>query len=301
MAKIAIIGSGFVGQATGRGFAKRGHEVVFCDVKKKILVELRKQGYRTCFPDSLAKKDFDVFFISVFTPTIRRQVSFDSLREAAVNLGAGALKRSRKYCLVVARSTILPGTTENLIIPVLQEHSGKMAGRDFGVCFNPEFLREKSAQEDFDHPRLIMVGGLDQRSGETLEDFYASHFSCPIVKRTLLEAEVFKYMHNVANAAKISLVNELSLVCKKMGIDPMELLPFLAVSAQSFWDPSYGVRHIGHFGGSCLPKDAVGLQHWARTKLSLEMPLLSAVIDVNLTMIRSNGGLKSLPEKEAVY
>lgn len=302
MARIAVIGSGFVGQATGKGFSKRGHQVVFCDTSQKTIEALGAQGFKTCFPDSLAGQgSFDIFFISVPTPTVKRRVNLDCVREAVVNLGQGALKRNRKYCLVVPRSTIPPGTTENLIIPMLQEQSNKSAGKDFGVCFNPEFLREATSQKDFDNPRMIMIGELDPRSGDSLESLYAPHFSCPICRRSILAAEFQKLFHNCWNATKISFGNEVGMLCKAAGVDPMDVLPLLAESAEACWNPAYGFRRMGHYGGSCLPKDTVGLDSWAETKLGFQMVLLKAVIEVNKNMIRNNGGFKSLPKREKVY
>ncbi|MDP2909875.1 MAG: hypothetical protein Q8N69_02265 [bacterium] len=302
MARIAIIGSGFVGQATGKGFAKRGHETVFCDINRKIIKKLGGEGFKSCLPFRLEEEgNFDFFFISVPTPTVKGNVNLNFLRKAVVSLGQSALKRSGRYCLVVPRSTIPMGTTENMIIPMLQEHSGKMAGRDFGVCFNPEFLREEFSQNDFDNPRIVMIGELDRKSGDALEELYASHFSCPIYRREIREAELYKLMHNSVNAAKISLGNEMGMLCESAGIEPMRLMPLLAVSAESCWNPLYGFRRMGHYGGSCLPKDTVGLVQWARSHLKMEMILLEAVIEVNKTMIKNNGGLESLPKKEMVY
>jgi UDPglucose 6-dehydrogenase len=301
MAKIAVIGSGFVGQATGKGFALRGHEVVFCDVNRDVVKTLEEQGYDACAPNALTDgRDCDIFFISVPTPTIKGKTDLSYVRSAVTALAQGSLRENKKYCLVVLRSTVVPGTTENLAIPILEEHSGKTAGKDFGVCFNPEYLREASSQEDFDDPCLIMIGKLDKRSGETLKRLYAPHFSCPIHLESFLFAELHKLAHNALNAMTISMGNELGLLCEAVGIDPMDLLPLIAQSAEGRRNPAYGFRRTGHYGGSCLPKDTVALKDWSESR-GFQMPLLEAAIRVNMTMIENNGGFESLPKKEMVY
>lgn len=172
---ILIIGSGVVGQATGKGFHSKGHQVVFHDVNPDVLSRLSQDGYDTS--DDYDMREFDVSMLCVSTPTRNDKIALSYLQNAVTKLGV-KLADVNRYHLVVVRSTLPPGTIEGKIVPALQYYSGKKAGVDFGVCMNPEFLREASAEEDFAHPWLTVIGAHDERSGEELEKV-----SVPVRKR----------------------------------------------------------------------------------------------------------------------
>ena len=281
MAKLAIIGSGVVGQATGKGFIAIGHDVAFCDINPDVLTKLENQGHQVCLPHLLEQeKDIEAFFLAIFTPTVDNEIKLDFLRSAVSNLGAGYLKNNNDYCVVVIRSTVPPGTIEEQLIPILEKHSGKKAGKDFGVCMNPEYLREGSNEEDFKNPWIITIGELDARSGETLEKIYGSR-ECPIVRTSLREVEMQKYVHNIFNACKISFFNEMRMVCEAVNVDADKVFELVAKSAEGSWNQKYGIRNLGPYSGSCLPKDTTAFLSWARKNLAHPMPLLKAVIRVN--------------------
>lgn len=282
MAKIAMIGAGVVGQASGKGFVVSGHEVVFCDVRNDVVEKLRVQGFTACVPEHLHEEggDFDAFLLSVCTPTRDKRICFDYLEVAISNLAVSALAQNQKYCIVVPRSTIPPGTTQQLLIPLLEKYSGKKAGRDFGVCFNPEFLRERCAENDFLHPWIVVIGELDAISGRKLEEIY-NWVGCPIEHTTIAEAEAEKYVHNVFNAVKITYFNEMREALKASGIDADRVFRIVAQSCEGCFNPFYGTKNFGPFDGSCLPKDTQAFLGWAEESLRMDLPLLRTAIEVN--------------------
>ncbi len=240
MTKLAVIGSGIVGQATGKGFLANGYDVVFCDINPDVLVKLENKGHRVCSPPLLEKeKNIEVFFFTVSTPTVNNEIKLDFLKFAVENLGAGYLKNNNDYCLIVIRSTVPPGTIEEQLIPILEKHSGKKAGKDFGVCMNPEYLREGSNEEDFKNPWIVTIGELDAKSGEILEKIYCFP-KCPIAHISLREAEMQKYVHNLFNACKISFFNEMRLICKVAKVSDDRVFELVAKSAEGSWNQKYG-------------------------------------------------------------
>lgn len=290
MAKLAVIGSGTVGQATGKGFIAKGHEVVFCDINPEVLFKLEKEGYTICPPNSLEQEtDVEAFFLAISTPTVDGRIHLNFLKSAVANLGGNVLKKRDKYCIIVVRSTVPPNTTRGLLIPLLEKYSGKKAGEHFGACMNPEYLREKSNEEDFKNPWLITIGELDTRSGEVLERIYGSQ-NCPVIHLPLELAEMQKYVHNLLNACKISFFNEARRVCERSGINADQVFKVVAKSAEASWNPDYGIRDFGPFGGSCLPKDTTAFLAWVKDELGENLPLLKAVIKVNeITKEKYNG------------
>lgn len=179
MKNIAIVGSGVVGEASGRGFISKGNNVTFIDVNPKRVEDLRAQGYNAYLStDAIdAGLDIDINFFSVPTPTVNDHINLDFLRNAVRDF-AKRLAKSDKYQIIVVRSTVLPGTTRSLI-DIIEQESGKKVGEDFGVCMNPEYLREISAYEDFVKPWIVVVGSYDQKSGDALEELY-QNFDAPI-------------------------------------------------------------------------------------------------------------------------
>jgi len=281
---IFIVGSGLVGQATGKGLATKGFKVTFIDVRPAIVNQLRQQGYEAFEASEVKKTDTDIFLLSVPTYSLKPGINgLDFVKEAATSIGSW-LSKTDKYCLVVVRSTVLPGTTEGTIIPILEEYSGKSAGRDFGICASPEYLRERCAEEDFLNPWLVLIGELDKRSGDLLQEVY--HWvNCPIYRVSLKEAEMEKFVHNLFNANKISFFNEMRLACRQMGLDCERVFSLVAQSAEASWNHSYGTKGLGPFGGSCLPKDTAAFLSWAKEQ-GIETPLVDAMLRVNEALVR---------------
>jgi UDPglucose 6-dehydrogenase len=282
--KIAIVGSGVVGRATGKGLAALGHDVIFSDINLLVLERLGKEGFKSCNidnPEKLCADDREVFMVSVLTPTIDEHIDLRFLESSMVSLG-GIIKKKNDYPLVVIRSTTPPGTIEETLIPHLEKFSGKKAGVDFGVAMNPEFLREATAEKDFLEPWLIVVGSDDPRSAEIMEEVYAPlRGKSPIVHMSLKEAEMMKYVHNIYNANKISFFNEMRQIAELKGIDADKVFKTVVQSAEGSWNKEYGIKNKGPFGGSCLPKDTRAFLYWAQYALHKKLPLLHATIRVN--------------------
>lgn len=281
--KIAIVGAGIVGQATGKVLATKGFKVVFIDTNPVVVNGLCGQGYQAFSPEKLNDQDINVFMLAVPTYLPGRKDGLDFVQTASASVGEW-LSKASEYCLVVIRSTVIPGTTERIIIPILEECSGKKAGHDFGVCVNPEYLREHRAEEDFDNPWIIVIGELDKRSGDLLQEVYY-WANCPIHRMSLKEAEMQKFVHNLSNSTKISFFNEMRQVCDAIGVDSNKIFPLIAQSAEALWNPLYGTADLGPFDGRCLPKDTVAFVSWAK-QLGLEATLVDAVIKVNQTLER---------------
>lgn len=289
---IDVIGAGFVGQATGKGFLGKGHAVRFVDVDEKKIQNLRAQQLPAYTPAELLQEPplSHISILTVNTPTRNGKIELGYIRQAAADLGQ-RLKAAENYHLVVVRSTVLPGTTGELT-RIIEEHSGKRAGVDFGVCMNPEFLRERTAEEDFAHPWLVVIGELDARSGDMLAELYAD-FACPIQRLSLEEAELQKYVHNLYNAVKITFFNEMRDVARQAGIDTEKVFPLVAKSAEGMWHPEYGIHDFGAFDGSCLPKDTQAFFAWAKDH-GWESPLLETAIAFNQKLIAHQN---TVPEK----
>jgi UDPglucose 6-dehydrogenase len=276
--KVSIIGSGIVGQATGMGLALDGSEVLFHDIDRKKLKSLEEKGYQTT--DSLieAVTASELVFVAVPTPTVDNKIVLDIVQDCTKNIGK-MLWKTWKYVDIIYRSTIPPGTTRTKLVPALEKYSGLKAGKDFGVCMNPEFLREKTPLEDFLHPSRMVIGEYDERSGNVLTGVY-SQFRGPIIRTTLDCAEMIKYTSNLFLASKISFFNEIYTVCKKLEIDSNIVGQAVAL------DPrigAYGTVGGKPFGGMCLPKDLAAFLEFADS-IGLDLKLLKAVEEVNEEM-----------------
>ena len=277
--KITIIGSGFVGKATGKGFLAHGHDVSFVDINTLLIDSLSKEGLVSCNIGAKCAHDRDIYIISVLTPTIEDHFEYRFIDSALASLGQ-ALKSNTNYPIIVIRSTVLPGTTEERFVKILEQNSGKKLNEGFGIAMNPEFLREVSAEKDFAEPWIIVIGSNDARTSQVLEKLYKP-FEAPIVHMNIKEAEMLKYIHNIYNADKISFFNEMRLVAEKAGVDADKIFHTVVKSAEAFWNPEYGIRNFGPYGGSCLPKDTRAFLNWSNEKFHHKMPLLHAIIKVN--------------------
>lgn len=278
MKRIAIIGSGVVGSATGKGFMAKGHSVIFYDTREETIALLKKQGLDARHADALDANASDAFFLTVSTPTEKGRINLGSLKAAVKNLGK-KLKGRDGYFVVIVRSTVLPETTEKLVIPIVEKTSGKIAGKDFGVAMNPEYLREKHAEDDFEYPWLVTIGALDQKSKEFVQEMFRG-FQCPINHLSLREAETQKYVHNLYNAVKIAFFNEMRMACAHIDIDPDRIFEITAESAEGFWNKKYGIRNFGPFDGMCLPKDTQAFSGWSK-KFKIKMDILDGAIRSN--------------------
>jgi len=292
--RISIVGSGYVGLVTGMGFVKLGNEVIFIDIdEKKVgminnaqppiyekgLEELMKKfkgkyyatrDYREAIINS------DVTFIAVGTPS-REDGSIDlKYVESAAKAIGEALKEKDSYHVIVVKSTVLPGTTEGVVKPLIEEHSCKRAFKDFGLAMNPEFLREGVALKDFLNPDRVVIGVQDKRTKGVLEKLYEP-INAPKLFTDIKTAEMIKYASNAFLATKISFANEIGNICKKLGIDSWKV--FEGVGLDHRISPHFFRTGIG-WGGSCFPKDTMALIRKAE-ELGEEPLILKAVVEVN--------------------
>ena len=294
MARITVVGSGVVGQATGKGLRAHGHDVRFVDINPIIIDRLRGEGLNALHPDEVDWTDADVTMLSVNTPTVDGKTVLTHLLKAAETLARG-LARAKRYQTVVVRSTVPPTTTVHVIKPLLERLSGRTVGRDLGLGMNPEFLRQVSAEQDFLEPWLTVVGAYGEVEAMLLGELYAS-FQAPIVHVDCTTAEVIKYANNLYNATKISFFNEFFLVCERLGIDANVVGRTIARSAEGMWNPAYGTRGGWPYGGACLPKDTAAFFDFATNALGMELPVLAGTMRVNELMEQRRSAPASMHE-----
>lgn len=293
--KISVIGSGYVGSVTAACFAEVGHEVVCVDIDKKKMDQINA-GISPIYEEGLeellqkyagksltATTDYeyaitntDISFICVGTPSAEDgSIDLSIVRAATASIGA-VLAKKDGYHVVVVKSTVVPETTEKFALPILEETSGKIAGKDFGVAMNPEFLREGKAVYDFMHPDKIVVGAIDKKSGDLVSELYRT-FKCEVTRTSLSTAEMIKYANNSLLATKISFANEIGNICKRLNVDTYEVME--AVGKDSRISPRFLNSGAG-FGGSCFPKDVKALIGKAK-EIGYSPDLLESVIAVN--------------------
>src|SRR5689334_10922809 len=192
MARMVIVGAGVVGQATGKGFSRKGHRVSYVDINLQAIERLRAAGMDACTAAEIDWRTVDVVMLAVSTPSVDDQIVLDYIEAAALDVGRG-LAEAEYFVPVVVRSTVPPTTTEQRITPILERASGKRAGVDFGVAMNPEFLRQVTSEQDFARPWMTVLGTSDRHTAEILDTLYAG-FGALIVRCTPTEAEMIKYV-----------------------------------------------------------------------------------------------------------
>ena len=263
--KISIIGAGYVGLITGACLAKLGNEVSLIDIDEEKLEAIRNKIspiYEEGLDELLSQVDIeastdyqktsssDTIFLCLGTPSDKSgSIVLEYIIKATKQLAA-ILKTRQSYCVVAVKSTVVPGTTEDVVIPIL-ETSGKKAGKDFGVCMCPEFLSEGKAVHDFMNPTRVIIGEYDGKSGDRLYSLY-QNFKVPILRTSIRTAEMIKLASNAFLATKISFINEVGNICKQLGIDTYEVAKGMGLDERiggKFLNAGVG------FGGSCLPKD----------------------------------------------
>ncbi len=294
--RISIIGTGYVGLSTGVGFAVKGNKVICADVVREKVDQINRgippiyePGLEEKLKDVISRGLFrattnlehavtytDVSFISVGTPTSEDgSIDLRYVEEVSRQIG-GILKNKGSYHVFVVKSTVVPGTTEDVVLKNLEEASGKKAGPDFGLCMNPEFLREGKALEDFLNPDRIVIGELDERSGNVVGSCY-SNFNSRVLRTKIKVAEMIKYAANSFLATKISFTNEIGNVCKKLGIDVYDVMEGVGLDKRI--SPLFLWAGAG-YGGSCFPKDVQALVSKARN-LGADPHILEKTLHVN--------------------
>lgn len=307
--KISVFGLGYVGTVSAACLARDGHEVIGIDPYRPK-VELINKGLTPVIEKDIgdiiaaavsykrlrATTDVDeaidsseLSLICVGTPSqLNGSLDLSFVRKVCEQIGA-ALRHKRDFHVVVARSTMLPGSMNSVVIPVLEEFSDKRAGWDFGVCNNPEFLREGSAVYDFDHPPKTVIGEIDQQSGSTVASLY-SKLDAPLIRTDVQTAEMVKYTDNVWHALKVGFANEIGNICKALGIDGHRVMDIFCQDTKLNLS-AYYLKPGFAFGGSCLPKDVRALVYKARS-LDIEAPILNAIMPSNQHQIEK--GLKMI-------
>jgi GDP-mannose 6-dehydrogenase len=217
------------------------------------------------------------------------------VRRVCENIGT-ALKQKDDFHVVVIRSTILPGTMKNIVIPALEGYSGKTAGQGFGVCNNPEFLREGTAVYDFYHPPKTVIGETDEKSGDMLASLYEK-MEAPVFRTSVEVAEMVKYVDNVWHALKVGFANEIGNICKSIHVDSHTVMDIFCSDTKLNISPYY-LKPGFAFGGSCLPKDVRALTYKGKS-LDLDLPILNAILSSNhmhvekaIRMVMENGSRK---------
>ncbi|MBI2971094.1 MAG: UDP-glucose/GDP-mannose dehydrogenase family protein [Candidatus Aenigmarchaeota archaeon] len=291
--KLAMIGSGYVGLCTGIGFAAKGHDVTCVDTdapkvsminrgevpfyEKGLQENLRKFLRKKTFRAKVGMRDVpavDAVFVCVGTPADKKgRIDLSYVAAAAQETG-NYLASIPSYCVVVVKSTVVPGTTESVVVPALEKHSGKKIGQ-FGVCSSPEFLKEGKALDDFMHPNYVVIGESDKKSGNVLKKLYAG-FRAPVIRTNIRTAEMIKYAANAFLATKISFINEIGNMCRQRGIDAYTVADAIGNDkriGRLFLDAGCG------FGGSCFTKDLSALISSAD---AYDPRLLEEVLQLNI-------------------
>jgi len=299
--RISIVGTGYVGLCTAVGFASKGYEVLTSthDHEKAALINEGIPPFHEPHLEELLQKvvkngrlrcvlsrdevvlNTDITFIAVGTPN-KQDGSIDLryVEGSAREIGQALLKKEA-YHLVVVKSTVVPGTAENMVKPTIENHSGKRCGIDFGLCMNPEFLREGSAIHDTLHPDRIIVGEHDKKSGDVLEALYRGFYGeemPPLIRTNLPTAELVKYANNAFLATKVSFINQIADICEKIpGADVTVVAKGIGLDKRI--GPLFLNAGLG-YGGSCLPKDVKALITFSRG-LGYNPTLFNATGEVN--------------------
>ena len=258
-----------------------GHAVSFVDLNPDRVKVLREKGLAATTTVDLSCPSSFVF-IAVPTPHDGPRYDLSYIEAAATAIGK-ALRNSSEFHTIVVRSTVPPGTTEGLVLPILERESGRRVHEHFGLAANPEFLRAASNHEDFLMPWMTVVGSRSARTVERMVQLYKPFGGevCTFTNPT--KAEFVKCAHNIFNATKISFWNEMWMVANRMGFSSDEIAAVVAKSAEGSINPQYGIRGGMPFGGACLPKDTYGFIGFAN-ELGVEVALLKAVVEVNEQM-----------------
>jgi len=296
--RIAVFGLGYVGSVTGACLARMGHRVCGVDIaaakvqminqgrspvmekglESLVANAVRRGTLRATEDAAEAVMSADLSLVCVGTPSRPDGgADLEHVRHAAGEIGR-ALRSAKRYHTVAVRSTVPPGTMEAAVIPLLERSAGKKAGRDFGVCFHPEFLREGSSLHDFFHPPKTVVGALEARSARRLVELWRP-VKAPLFITSLKVAETVKYADNAFHGLKVAFANELGAICKSLGVDSHEVMRIFVADTKLNISPLY-LKPGFAFGGPCLPKDLRALCSTAQDA-GLEIPVLSSILTSN--------------------
>jgi GDP-mannose 6-dehydrogenase len=309
--KISVMGLGYVGAVAAGCLAKEGHEVIGVDPQQtkvdlisagktpiiekdigEIIAEQVLLGRLTATTDvKAAVAATDLSLVCVGTPSLGNgHIDLKYVRRVCEQIGEGL--REHRGHTVVLRSTLLPGSMKNVVIPTLEKASGLKAGRDFGLCINPEFLREGTAVYDYFHPPKTVIGEVTKRSGDVLEKLYG-HLPGPMIRTDYETAEMVKYADNTWHALKVGFANEIGNICKGLGIDSHKLMDIFCQDTKLNLSPYY-MKPGFAFGGSCLPKDVRAISYKAKL-LDVKVPIIDSILPSNQEQIER--GIRAVIDK----
>jgi GDP-mannose 6-dehydrogenase len=302
--KISIFGLGYVGAVSAGCLANDGHEVIGVD-PNQTKVDLINKGKTPVIEKDIgeiieaainqgklrATVDVDdavnntvISLICVGTPS-QGNGNLDLRYVETVCREIGRILRDKQdFHIVVTRSTMLPGSMMNTVIPILEKAAGKKAGVDFGVCNNPEFLREGTAVYDFYHPPKTVIGETDEKSGAIMASLYEK-MDAPLIRTDVETAEMVKYVDNVWHALKVGFANEIGNICKKLALDGHKVMDIFCQDQKLNLSPYY-LKPGFAFGGSCLPKDVRALTYKGQS-LDLNLPILNSILPSNQLQIEA--------------
>jgi GDP-mannose 6-dehydrogenase len=295
---ISLFGLGYVGSVSAACFSHMGHKVTGVDISKTkvemldsgrtpiiearmddLVAEAHASGRLRATNDSIAAVlASDISFVCVGTPSLRSgKLDLSHVEHVSGEIGA-ALKQKKTFHTVVLRSTVLPGTTETLMIPTIEKASGKRCGVDFAVCYNPEFMREGSAVGDFLQPPYTILGSQNPQHIAPLRELYGS-LPAATFETSIRVAEMVKYVSNLYHAVKVGFANEVGTLCKHLNVEADQVTKIFMSDTKLNISAAYLAPGFA-FGGSCLPKDLRAITHRAK-ELDLDLPLLQSLMPSN--------------------
>jgi len=295
---VSIFGLGYVGSVSAACFASMGHKVIGVDVSRakvemmgsgrtpiiearmtEMVAEAHRTGLLRATTDATAAVlNSEVSFVCVGTPSLKNgKLDLSHIESVAGEIGA-ALRRKKSPHVFVLRSTVLAGTTETIVLPILEKESGRKCGRDFTLCYNPEFMREGSAVADFLNPPYTILGASDREHLAPLRELY-KNTPGELYETTIPVAEMVKYFSNCYHALKVGFANEMGTLCKHLGVDAHIVSNIFTSDTKLNISPAY-LRPGFAFGGSCLPKDLRAITYKAK-ELDLKLPLLESLMPSN--------------------
>jgi GDP-mannose 6-dehydrogenase len=298
MTTVSVFGLGYVGSVVTACLAANGHRVIGVDANQakadlvaKGFSPIREKGLEELLQSSIRKGlvsattdahratlESDISLVCVGTPSNGNGTpNLAYIRKVSEEIG-GAIREKAGYHIVAVRSTIPPGTTESVVVPQLEQSSGKKPKADFGVCFNPEFLREGTSIQDFNDPPFTVIGTDDERAAAGMSNLYGM-LTAPLMVTSFKVAEMLKYVNNAFHALKVSFANEIGNICRPLNIDSHQVMEIFCQDKKLNLSPYY-LKPGFAFGGSCLPKDLRSLVHLSR-HLDLSVPVLEAILPSN--------------------
>jgi GDP-mannose 6-dehydrogenase len=295
---VSVFGLGYVGTVTAACLAHKGHNVIGVDptatkveamkagrspIVEPRVSDLISESHQSGRLQATSESEYavlnsDISFLCVGTPSLRNgKLDLGHIEPVCQEIGK-ILKKKNAFHLVVVRSTVLPGTAETIVVPALEKSSGKKLGQDFGVCVNPEFMREGTAVADFLEPSVTVIGAAETAHSNRLRGIY-SWAPGRIFETSFRSAEMVKYVCNAWHAVKVSFGNEVGTLAKELGVDASAVIDIFSADTKLNISPAY-LKPGFAFGGSCLPKDVRALTYRAK-ELDLNLPLFQSILPSN--------------------